>query len=174
MHIFCVDDDPFHRSKSKKIVETACQIRGITDYEIIECSDGKDFLQKTIGKSPRLVLLDINMPNMDGLSALVRAKVLYPQAIFMMASSENEQVISRHSSTHHDGISPEKQKELIAKVVDRVRSGVQEAGKINSVLEAISQLGADPIPIAKQQGAVEFLQKPYDLDVSSKIIAKYL
>lgn len=43
-------------------------------YEIIEASDGLETIDLAAEHSPDLILLDIGMPNMDGIEALERLK----------------------------------------------------------------------------------------------------
>jgi len=42
--------------------------------EVLEATDGKDALAKVSQNAPELMLLDIHMPNMDGLSCLAELK----------------------------------------------------------------------------------------------------
>lgn len=172
--VYCVDDDAFHLGKIQKVVEKACGLKGINDFEVIGCKDGYDFLAKVPQKKPKLITLDINMPNFDGLSTLVRYKVLNPSATILMVSSENEAVVQRLTSKHHTNVDPQKKQALLKSVIDRVKTGNKEPGKINSVLEAVSSLGLDPLSVAMKNGAREILQKPFDVDQASTIIARYL
>ncbi|MGE4497040.1 MAG: response regulator [Deferribacterales bacterium] len=48
-------------------------------YEVIEASDGTDALSKTAGKKIDMVVTDLNMPNMDGITLI---KELRKQAAF--------------------------------------------------------------------------------------------
>jgi two-component system chemotaxis response regulator CheY len=43
-------------------------------YEVIEACDGKDGLSKLDGKKVNLIISDVNMPNMDGISFLKEVK----------------------------------------------------------------------------------------------------
>ncbi len=43
-------------------------------YEVIEAHDGKDALSKLTGQKIHLMLCDVNMPNMDGISFLKQIK----------------------------------------------------------------------------------------------------
>lgn len=43
-------------------------------YEVIEACDGKDGLAKLEGKKVNLIVSDVNMPNMDGISFLKEVK----------------------------------------------------------------------------------------------------
>jgi DNA-binding response OmpR family regulator len=57
--ILVVDDDP----NSRDIVQTFLTAKG---YEVTTAEDGKDALAKLEEIKPKLVLLDVMMPGMDG------------------------------------------------------------------------------------------------------------
>jgi CheY-like chemotaxis protein len=59
-----VDDDESHRSILKNLLENiSCQT--------LEADDGKTGLQMAIEHQPDVILLDLNMPNMDGFELMV-------------------------------------------------------------------------------------------------------
>ncbi|MDP4028538.1 MAG: response regulator [Gallionella sp.] len=45
-------------------------------YEVIEACDGKDALTKLNGQKIHLIISDVNMPNMDGITFVTEAKKL--------------------------------------------------------------------------------------------------
>ncbi|MBF0277777.1 MAG: response regulator [SAR324 cluster bacterium] len=173
MEVFCVDDTEFHLGKITKVIEQACAAKGISDCEIVQCCDGKDFLNKVSGKLPVLVTLDINMPNMDGLSTLVRYRHLNPAAKILMVSSENEAVVQRLASEHHK-VDEKKKQMLLSSVISRVKSGEVVPGKINSVLEAVASLGMDPLKVARENGASDIVKKPFDVEKAVFTVTRYL
>ena len=59
--VLVVDDDPAMREVLERILET----ENLTVFTAI---DGRDALQKTLSLKPDLILLDISMPNLDGLT----------------------------------------------------------------------------------------------------------
>jgi len=64
VHVLIADDSAFMRKLLKRIVES----RG--EFEVVdEASDGIEAYQKYLRLRPDLVLLDVNMPKLDGLSA---------------------------------------------------------------------------------------------------------
>ena len=68
-------------SKSILIVDDAASIRATVSialkgagYEVIEACDGNDALSKLNGVRVNLVISDVNMPGMDGITLLKRLK----------------------------------------------------------------------------------------------------
>ena len=67
--IMIVDDS----ASLRQVVSIALKSAG---YETVEASDGKDALSKLDGRKLHLIISDVNMPNMDGLSFVKAAKQL--------------------------------------------------------------------------------------------------
>lgn len=65
--ILIVDDS----ASLRQVVSIALKGAG---YDVIEACDGKDALTKLDGKKIHLIISDVNMPNMDGLSLLREIK----------------------------------------------------------------------------------------------------
>lgn len=65
--ILIVDDS----ASLRQVVSIALKGAG---YDVIEACDGKDALTKLDGKKIHLVISDVNMPNMDGISLLKEIK----------------------------------------------------------------------------------------------------
>jgi len=59
--VLIVEDDPAMREVFERILAT----KNMTAYSAV---DGKDAIPKTLALKPDLILLDINMPNLDGLT----------------------------------------------------------------------------------------------------------
>ena len=62
-------------------------------YDVIEGCDGKDALEKIADKRVHLIISDVNMPNMDGITFLRQVK-LHPRHKFIpviMLTTETEQ-----------------------------------------------------------------------------------
>jgi DNA-binding response OmpR family regulator len=59
--VLVVDDDPAMREVFERILAT----ENVTVYTAV---DGKDALQKTLSLKPDLILLDVYMPNLNGLT----------------------------------------------------------------------------------------------------------
>ena len=58
--ILCIEDNPQNMRLVRKILS-------IAGYEVVEAPDGATGLQKATELLPRLILLDVNLPDIDGL-----------------------------------------------------------------------------------------------------------
>lgn len=67
--IMIVDDS----ATLRQVVSIALKGAG---YDVIEGADGKDALTKLTGQKVHLIISDVNMPNMDGISFVTEVKKL--------------------------------------------------------------------------------------------------
>jgi two-component system chemotaxis response regulator CheY len=67
--IMIVDD-------SASLRQVVCIALKSAGYEVIEACDGRDALTKLDGRKLHLIISDVNMPNMDGITFLKEAKRL--------------------------------------------------------------------------------------------------
>lgn len=80
--VLVVDDDHLMREMLKAILRSE-------DYQVVgEASNGEDAVALCGKLKPTLVLLDIMMPKMDGLQALVEIKKIQPAVKVLMVSAE--------------------------------------------------------------------------------------
>ncbi len=90
MKILLVDDSKTMRNIQKSVLSQ------LGHNEVIEASDGVDALSKVHGFKPDLLLVDWNMPNMDGLTFVrtYRAKISKTTPIIMVTTeAEKARVI---------------------------------------------------------------------------------
>lgn len=85
-------------AKTIMIVDDSASVRqvvGITlrgaGYDVIEGCDGKDALSKLTGQKVHLMISDVNMPNMDGISFVkaVKAHASYKFTPVIMLTTES-------------------------------------------------------------------------------------
>ncbi|MDQ7038714.1 MAG: chemotaxis response regulator protein-glutamate methylesterase [Aquificota bacterium] len=82
IRVLIVDDSPFVRLALKKILQSA------GDMEVVgEASNGKEAVERARDLKPDVITLDINMPVMDGLTALEEIKRVHPEGKVLMVSA---------------------------------------------------------------------------------------
>jgi two-component system chemotaxis response regulator CheY len=87
-------------SKTIMVVDDSASLRQVVGialrgagYEVIEGSDGKDALSKLTGQKVHLIISDVNMPNMDGISFVKALKQLpaYKFTPVIMLTTESQE-----------------------------------------------------------------------------------
>ena len=87
--ILIVDDSAFFRSSVKKILSEA-KIGSV----YYEASDGKEAISQYIAKRPHVVIMDIVMPNVDGIKATKAITRYDPNAkIIVVSAKENKETV---------------------------------------------------------------------------------
>lgn len=86
-------------AKTILIVDDSASLRTVVaialkgaGYEVIEACDGRDALAKLSGQKINLIVSDVNMPNMDGISLIKEVKQLpnYKFTPIMMLTTESQ------------------------------------------------------------------------------------
>ena len=84
--IMVVDDAQFMRMKCAKLLSS-------NGYEVLEAATGAEAVENYKAEKPDAVLLDITMPDMDGLQALKEIKKIDPEARVAMVTAMGQQSI---------------------------------------------------------------------------------
>jgi len=117
--VLIVDDAVFVRARNSKLLSEA-------GYEIAEASNGEEAVERYRTFAPDVVLMDITMPVMDGLSALREIRRLNSGAKVIMCSALGQQgiVLQAIKSGAVDFVvkpfAPEKLIEALKRHVNRV------------------------------------------------------
>jgi signal transduction histidine kinase len=134
--ILIVDDDPVIVAATRRILESA-------GYETLGAQDGMEALDLTRAQHPDLMLLDVNMPKMDGFEACRRIKADpdLAETFVIMLSSERADSDSRVDGLNMgaDGYiaRPIANRELLARVeaMLRIKAAEQTLKKYSEALE---------------------------------------
>jgi DNA-binding NtrC family response regulator len=81
LDVLVVDDDPAIRESLRRVLEHA-------GHAVREAESGDQALELLESKPVDAVLLDINMPGLDGLDALVRIREMAPDTGVIVVSGE--------------------------------------------------------------------------------------
>lgn len=89
--IAIVDDQHLFRRGLKSLISEFNEMQ-----VIIEAENGKDFIDKIEKKMPDVVLLDLEMPEMDGTQTLAYVKQKFPDMRVLILTMHDEQPIVAH------------------------------------------------------------------------------
>ncbi|NEX22075.1 response regulator [Thiorhodococcus mannitoliphagus] len=86
-------------AKTIMVIDDSASLRSVVGialkgagYDVIEACDGRDALNKLTGQKVHLIVSDVNMPNMDGITFVKEAKKLpnYKFTPIMMLTTESQ------------------------------------------------------------------------------------
>lgn len=83
-HILLVDDDP----KFRQILQAFLELKG---FQVRAAGSGEDALQQLAREEPRVVLLDMKMPGMDGLLTLKHLRLAHQNLPVIFATQMDEE-----------------------------------------------------------------------------------
>ena len=63
---------------------------GAHDYEVIEAADGAEALRLAASRAPRLVILDLGLPDVDGVEVVLRLREWSPVPVIVLSVRDRE------------------------------------------------------------------------------------
>jgi two-component system, OmpR family, KDP operon response regulator KdpE len=109
--ILVVDDEP----QIRRVLRTTLSSSG---YEVVEAKDGQEAVEMVIRERPDLILMDVNMPGMNGLEACSKIRLSFDGPIIMVTvrNSEHDKVLALDSGADDYVVKPFTMGELLARI----------------------------------------------------------
>lgn len=118
--ILVVDDD-------KDIVGAIAKLLEMEGYKVIKAYDGLEALEKLTENSIQLILIDVMMPKLDGLSTMmkIRATENIPILVLSAKSEDTDKVLGLSMGADDYITKPYNPMELVARVRSNLRRYMQ-------------------------------------------------
>jgi two-component system KDP operon response regulator KdpE len=119
--ILVVDDEP----QIRRVLRATLSSSG---YDVIEAKDGQEAIEMVIRERPALVLMDVNMPVMNGLEACSKIRLSFDGPIIMVTvrNSEHDKVLALDSGADDYVVKPFTMGELLARIRAALRRSASE------------------------------------------------
>jgi two-component system KDP operon response regulator KdpE len=155
--ILIVDDEP----QIRRVLRTTLTAQG---YSIVEARDGQEALEKLRSERPDLVLLDVNMPVMDGLETCREMRRGSDVGIIMLTvrNAEQDKVRALDAGADDYVVKPFGIQELLARVRAVLRRGtIEETQNILASKELSFDFGKRTIVV--RGSAVHLTPKEFEV-----------
>ena len=126
--ILVVDDD-------RDIVAAIAKLLELEGYSVVKAYDGIDALEKLAENDIQLILIDVMMPRMDGLSAImkIRDKRNIPIIVLSAKSEDTDKILGLSMGADDYITKPYNPMELTARVRSSLRTKKSAVRSIKSV-----------------------------------------
>ena len=126
--ILVVDDDP----QIRRVLRTALIAQG---YEVADARNGEEAVEKLHDEKPDLVILDMNMPRMNGLETCrsIRTTSDVPIIMLTVRDAESDKVEALDAGADDYMTKPFSSPELLARIRAALRRSPQLAGEMQIV-----------------------------------------
>jgi pilus assembly protein CpaE len=148
IRVLLVDDIP----------ETVNNIKRMLQFDPIieivgQATDGRDALQKVKELDPDVVLMDINMPDMDGITATqhIRQRYIYTQVVILSVQNDPNYMRRAMRSGAHDFLSK-------PPMMDELTSVIKRAGNISIEQRSMAEASMSMSGMKTSGGMVSMVQ----------------
>lgn len=119
--ILVVDDEP----QIRRVLRATLSSNG---YEVVEARNGQEAVEFVIRECPDLILLDVNMPDMNGLEACNKIRSSFKEPIIMVTvrNSEKDKISALDSGGDDYVVKPFAIGELLARIRAALRRSLSE------------------------------------------------
>lgn len=127
--IWVVDDDPRVRFACSRLLASA-------GYEVVEFEDGLQMLQRLRTETPALLMLDVEMPRLDGWQTLAEVRqsgVAVPVLMFTLAADVDSKVRGLGAGADDYVSKTGDPRELLARVAALLRRAGQKTERVSRI-----------------------------------------
>ena len=109
--ILVVDDEP----QIRRVLRATLSSNG---YEVIEAQSGQEAIEMVVTERPELILLDVNMPGMNGLEACNKIRMSFdgPIIVVTVRNTERDKIAALDAGAHDYVVKPFAIGELLARI----------------------------------------------------------
>jgi two-component system, OmpR family, KDP operon response regulator KdpE len=109
--ILVVDDEP----QIRRVLRATLSSNG---YEVIEAQSGQEAIEMVVTERPELILLDVNMPGMNGLEACSKIRMSFDGPIIMVTvrNTERDKIAALDAGADDYVVKPFAIGELLARI----------------------------------------------------------
>jgi two-component system KDP operon response regulator KdpE len=109
--ILVVDDEP----QIRRVLRATLSSNG---YEVIEAQSGQEAIEMVVAERPELILLDVNMPGMNGLEACNKIRMSFDGPIIMVTirNTERDKIAALDAGADDYVVKPFAIGELLARI----------------------------------------------------------
>ena len=156
--ILIIDDEP----QIRRFLRIGLGSQG---YEIIEAKTGAQGIEQTALQAPQLIILDLGLPDMEGLEVLktIREFCSQPVLILSARSRESEKVTMLDAGANDYVVKPFGIQELLARIRVLLRMSDQDAGELTSYDDGELQLDVLQHKVILGGEAVKLTRKEFAL-----------
>lgn len=154
--ILCVDDEPVNLTIMEELLQDS--------YELVTVNSGASCLKQVGLQKPDLILLDVNMPDMDGLETCVRLRECVETAdipiIFVSALASQEELVAGYEAGGDDYITKPFSEEILQKKVQIALVNQQNKRELKNISdEAVEALKKNLTTSEELSMVVKFLNQ---------------
>ena len=144
--VLIVDDEP----QIRRFLRASLQAH---DYDVLEAENGKEAVKACTVQKPDLVILDLGLPDMDGLDVLktLREWSTVPVIVLSIRSDDQDKIGALDRGANDYVTKPFSMGELLARMRVALRQGRGDAE--TDAVKAIHR-GGDPVPVRHTNVAV--------------------
>ncbi len=154
--ILCVDDEPVNLTIMEELLQD--------NYELNTVNSGESCLQQVDLQKPDLILLDVNMPDMDGLETCARLKSAAETAeipiIFVSALASQAELMAGYEAGGDDYITKPFSEEILQKKIQIVLASQRRKQELEKISDRAVEALMNNMSATDELGmVVEFLHR---------------